>query len=810
MIQSEDGIFRLTTASTSYLFRVLPTGHLEHLYYGARLKEQELDALQTKITSGAGTSVVYGCEDAEFSLDRVTLEYSGIGKGDYRHSPIEVRMPDGSWVCDFVYAGHDVTEGVIPIEGLPSADGTADTCRTLTVELADRKLDVKLRLFYTVFARADVITRRTMLINDESEPLVIRRFMSMMVDLPDCDYELITLDGAWIREAHRHHRPLSYGLYVNESTTGTSSNRHNPGIVLARPATTEDAGECLALNLIYSGNHYEAVELSPGNTLRAMSGISPHCFEWELQTGERFETPEAVLSYSEDGFNRLSGNMHTFVNEHVVRGSHHKAERPVLFNTWEAYSFEFNTRKVLKLARAARDLGAELVVLDDGWFGERDSDAAGLGDYRVNTRKLPGGLARLARKITQMGLKFGLWFEPEMVNEDSELFRAHPDWAVQVPGREPSLGRNQLVLDLCRREVRDYIVENVNAVLRSAAISYVKWDMNRNLSDMYSPAVRRQGEFFHRYVLGLYDVIARVTAANPQILFEACASGGNRFDLGMLCYMPQIWASDNTDPIERLSIQGGLSLFYPPSVIGAHVSAAPHQQTLRSTPLPTRFNVAAFGVLGYELDPAHLTPAEKREIRAQIEFYKRHRRLLQYGRFLRFEPEDSNRVDWQTLSPDRLAAVRARFQILAEPAPAPERLRFKELDEEREYEVCTVPQTLSIRTFGALIKHGLQSLPVLRSLPVKPELHPDGFIFRLANRRFRLPNAVERYRAFGDLLRRGVRIREQFMGTGYNPRIRLVPDFGSTLYLATQTGAALQRSTDTANAGQPPQDFSCR
>ena len=787
MITIDGSTFHLSTDCSSYAFRVLPTGQLEHLHFGARLQEQDLSALHSRITSAMGTTVVYNRDNPDFSLDRVPLEYSGIGKGDFRHSPLEIRMPDGTWVSDFVSVEHSIADGVRPIPGLPSATAGQADAQSLVVTLRDRVLDVELQLTYTVFAETGVFSRRASLINHDPRPLVIRRFMSMMVDLPDSDLELVTLDGAWIRETHRHRRALGPGLWVNESTTGSSSNRHNPGILLCRKDTGEERGECMAFNLVYSGNHYTAVEMDSHDSIRVMSGISPHCFEWQLGEGERFDTPEAVMCHSTDGFNGVAAKMHRFVNQHIVRGEHRTADRPVLFNTWEAHFFDFNRRKILRFARAARRLGAELVVLDDGWFGARNSDQAGLGDYRVNTRKLPGGLRSLAAAITRMDLRFGLWFEPEMVNEDSDLFRTHPDWTVRVPGRDPSLGRNQLVLDLCRPEVRDYIVANVSAVLRSAEISYVKWDMNRHMSDMYSPACPRQGEFFHRYLLGLYEVLHRILSAHPHVLFESCASGGNRFDLGMLCHMPQVWASDNTDPIDRLRIQEGLSCLYPPSVIGAHVSAAPHHQTLRTTPLSTRFNVAAFGLLGYELDPADLSPVERRQIREQIAFYRAHRRTLQYGRFERIDQPRHNQIDWQCRSLDGKTTIRARFQTRVEPSPAPERLRVPGLDPHRSYRVTRVLQPLSLATFGSLARHAVHSLPLLRRLPWKPALRPDGPLLRILRRRFTLPSAIEEYRARGDVLMSGIRILQQFMGTGYRSEVRFVGDFGSTLYMVTAT-----------------------
>lgn len=442
----------------------------------------------------------------------------------------------------------------------------------------------------------------------------------------------------------------------------------------------------------------------------------------------------------------------------------------MLLNNWEATFFDFNERKILSLAKEAAKLGIELFVLDDGWFGDRNHDRAGLGDYEVNLKKLPGGIQGLGKKINALGMDFGLWFEPEMVNEDSDLYRRHPEYAMKVPGRKPSKGRNQLVLDMCKVEVQEYLMGNIRKVLKGSPISYVKWDMNRHMSDMYSHAVPHQGMVFHSYILGLYKVLRRLTEEFPEVLFESCSSGGNRFDLGMLCFMPQTWASDNTDPVERLKIQEGLSYFYPPSTMGAHVSQSPHQQTLRRTPLETRFNVASFGLLGFELDLSQLNLKEKEEIREQIRWYKANRSLMQFGRFYRFRKEKENRVNFQVVSEDMSEAVLGNFQILQEPSPGFDVLKFKGLDPSRRYHVETVKASMDIESFGDLLKH---------VTPVK--LKPGGFILRNARKLYRLPHNVEAYDAYGDLLSSGIRISQQFMGTGYSKDTRMLGDFGSQL-----------------------------
>ncbi len=775
MIYVEGDIFWLDTLETSYIFKVGKFSHLEHVYYGAKLKEQDISAVTFKNTAMTGSSVSYDQSDTAYSLDIVPLEWSGIGCGDFRQSPIEAKMPDGTFTCDFVYKSHEIVEGNVKCETLPTSYGEKEDCVTLKITLGETSNNVKLDLFYTVYEKTNVITRRAVLRNENERAVTIRRIMSMMVDMPNKGYKLITFDGGWIKEAHRHDRKLQYGMYVNSSTTGNSSNRHNAGFLIAEEASTEEYGAVYGFNLVYSGNHFGAAELAHNDLVRVMVGINPHCFEWVLEKGERFETPEAVMTFSQNGFNGMSQNFHSFVNEHVVRGEWKGKERPVLINNWEAHFFKFNERKLFRLAKQAKKMGVELFVLDDGWFGERNSDNAGLGDYSVNRKKLPSGISGFAEKVRSLGMGFGLWFEPEMVNENSELFKNNPDFAVKTPNKKPTLGRNQLVLDLCNEKVRDYIVENVGRILDEAKVSYVKWDMNRHISDAYSEHVKSMGEFFHRYILGLYDVLNRIFTSRPHILLESCSSGGNRFDLGMLCFSPQIWASDDTDPVERLKIQGGLSYLYPISTMGAHVSMAPHQQTLRVTPLSTRFNVASFGALGYELDTKHLTYVEKKEIKEQIEFYKRHRKTLQFGTFSRLQTEKDNKVKWQCVERDGSKAVSGFFQTVATASEGFDYLCVKGLLKDKEYTIATKPQSLYIKRFGGLVKH---------ILPI--ELNPDGFILRTVGKFFCLTDCVEEYTCYGDMLEAGVLLNNQFIGTYYNKNTRLLGDFGSNLYVSEE------------------------
>ncbi len=859
MIGSGDGMFRLDTRRTSYWFRVTGHGHLEQMWYGPRLPaDQDVAALGLKRTAEIGASIAYDEADPLYCLDQIPLEWSGVGLGDYRVTPVDLVGGDGVWATDFTYRDHAVSAGVMVSDLLPGPTGSPGPCgspgtpgppgslaspgtpvspvETLTVHLTDDAAGLELALDYTVFPDQDVIARRARLTNRGQRPVSLRQLASLMLDLPNRHFRLLTLHGAWIKEAHREDRPLAYGQSVNSSATGDSSHRHNPGFLLAEQGATETTGKVYGFNLVYSGNHRGVVERSGHDLVRVCLGINPHCFEWTLGPGETFETPQAVMTFSDAGLGRASRQFHDFVNHHLVPAHWRQRPRPVVYNNWEATFFKFSERKLLKLARQAKGLGAELFVLDDGWFGQRDTDRAGLGDYTVNRRKFPGGLDRFADRVRGLGLDFGLWVEPEMVNTDSDLYRAHPDWAVATPGRRPRLGRHQLVLDLTRAEVRDYIVDSVSRVIDQTGAAYVKWDFNRHLSDLYSPTLagaggapavvsnrvsrftapsgpggpdgsngpsgpdgsngpggptlepppgdppppgpQRQGEFAHRYILGLYEVLGRIFGPRPQVLLESCSSGGNRFDLAMLCFSPQIWSSDNTDALERLAIQGGLSLLYPPSTMGAHVSESPHQQTLRLTPLTTRFNVAAFGVLGYELDLNHLSPVERAEIREQIRFYRQHRMTLQYGRHHRTDRGSAakpNKVVWTMVAPDGSEAVTGLFQTLAEASEGFDRLVVDGVDVAGRYRLQSRPQSLFIGRFGGLVKH---------ILPVN--LNPEGFVMGLIKARHRLRDAVESYDVYGSVLADGVLLANQFMGSNYNEHTRLLGDAGSTLYVATR------------------------
>ena len=744
MIEIKDNIFALHGENTTLLLRVNDYGLPELLHFGERVGLTDAEAFLCRQGLGWGESVLLKEGDPASCADAMPLTWSNPGRGDYRESPVEF----AGQPADFRYAGHETAEGVIPMEcTLPQARGETQTLRLTLCQPG-----AEMHLYFSLFG--DVLVRRTKLVNTGSAPLRLTKLMSSLTDLPGA-YEMTTFDGGWIAEMRASTVAVAANRVINESITGFSSHRHNPGFLLSEPGASEDAGRVYGFNLIYSGNHYAAAQTSLQGLTRVVQGISPANFMVEIAPGASFETPEAVMAFSDAGFGELSRRMHRFINAHIIPEYWQGRERPVLFNSWEGCMFDFSHRKLVALAKDAAELGCELFVLDDGWFGQRNDDKAGLGDYAVNRKKLPHGLDGLAREVNRLGMQFGLWFEPEAVNLDSDLYRAHPDWAL-TDSFEPLLSRHQLLLDLTRPEVRDYIVQSVGAVLDSAPITYVKWDMNRHSIALGARA--------HAYILSLYDVLARIFRPRPHILLESCSSGGNRFDLGMLCYGPQIWCSDNIDPIERLTIQGNLSYLYPQSTFGAHVSAAPHAQTLRSTPLCTRGNVSFFGCLGYELDLGHLLKLEREQIQAQIAFYKQYRPIFQFGDFTRLKG------GWQVSgSGTALAAV---FRRLQNAAPGYETLRLKGLDRSRRYHFATFAQKLRIGQFGSLVKH---------VAPVN--LDPNGLILRAADRLITLPDGKQELHVTGAALMAGVRLLPGFRGTGYDENQRTLTDFGSELYI---------------------------
>ena len=744
MITCQNNVYHLRTDRYSCLLRVNNWGLVEQLHFGSPVRTEDAESFACRPGLGWGESILLDAKETASCPDVMALAWSGSGRGDYRESPLEL----GGVSTNFRFAGAQVLEGCPAIEsGLPQAHGGEET-----LEITLEQPGAKLTLYFTPYPTA--LVRRTVLENTGDAPIALSKLMSFSMDLPG-EYTMATFNGGWIAEMRRQNNTVGAAKVVNESLTGSSSNRHNPGFLLYEPDATETEGRVYGFNLVYSGNHYASAQQSQQGLTRVMQGINPSNFLRTLAPGEQFETPEGVLAVSDHGFGGLSENMHTFVTDHIVPRYWANRPRPVLYNSWEGCLFDFTQHRLLDLADRAKKLGCELFVLDDGWFGQRNHDRAGLGDYNVNTKKLPEGITGLARKINDRGLEFGLWFEPESVNPDSDLYRAHPDWAL-TDSFPDVLGRNQLLLDLTKAEVRDYIVENVTRILDTAAISYVKWDMNRHSIALGARA--------HDYILGLYDVLRRIFSPRPKILLESCSSGGNRFDLGMLCFGPQVWCSDDTDPFERLTIQGNLSYLYPQSTFGAHVSATPHAQTLRVTPLATRGNVSYFGCLGYELDLKHLINVEIKQVQAQTAFYKQYREVFQFGTFRRWKNT------WQVS--DGKTTIAGVFHGLQSAAPGYDRLRVFGLENDKVYTVQSQAQAIRVGQFGNLLKH---------VAPVS--IDPNGAILRTVDRHYTLPDGEELYTVSGAALQSGITLMPRFRGTGYDKRQHTHADFGSDVYV---------------------------
>ena len=694
----------LQNGQVSYVLRVLEDGSLGLLHFGAPL------------AAGRSYRHLGRSGFAGFSNrldDPIALDYPTAGGGDYRMPALVIQQADGTSVLALRYVSHRIVPGKAGIAGLPSTYvESADEATSVEIRLADAPSGVEVQLTYTIFRDQPIIARQARVRNGGSTRVRLTTAMSASLDLPDSDWLLLQLSGAWARERHVTNRRLAPGRQSTASLRGASGHEHDPSLILRRPATTETAGEAYAFSLVYSGNFLAEAEVGPFATTRVRLGINPEGFGWVLEPGEAFDTPEAVLAYSAHGLARLSAAYHALYRERLARGSWRDRPRPILINNWEGTYFDFDEAKLVEIATVARDLGIELFVLDDGWFGARDDDTTSLGDWMVDRRKLPNGIDCLARRITDLGLGFGLWIEPEMVSQQSRLFAEHPDWAIGVAGRPRTESRQQLVLDLSRPEIVDHLFTVLSEVLVSAPISYVKWDMNRNITEPASLGLPpdRQGEFFHRYILGVYDLYARLTAAFPEILFESCAGGGGRFDPGLLAYAPQAWTSDDTDAIERLRIQWGASLLYPLSSMGAHVSAVPNHQTGRRTPLATRAAVAFFGVFGYELDATNLSAVERAEVAEQVAFYKAHRDLLQRGSFVRLRSpfeDDGNETAWMVVSEDRRQAIVGFYRTLNRPNPGVNRLRLRDLDPARAYRVTPWPAgTGTVERDNAAVRGG--------------------------------------------------------------------------------------------------------
>jgi len=681
--------FHLKTRRTSYILKVLESNHLSHLYWGKKINTNNLDYL---IEENLWGSFLTNTDNiGTFQLEANMQEYPGYGSTDLRSPAIELQFEDGSTTTDLRYDGYKIYKGKPFLKGLPSTYVENDEeAETLEIYLKDELKNIKVILIYNVFEDFDAITKSVKIINESEEDVNILRVLSANVDFKEDDFDFIHLSGAWARERHIVRTNLRSGIQSIESRRGASSHAQNPFMALARKGSNEQNGDVYGFSLVYSGNFLAGVEVDMYSKARAQIGINPFDFKWLLEKGEEFQTPEAVLVYSPNGLTGMSHIYNNLYGKRLCRGKYRDKVRPILINNWEATYFDFNETNIKGIAKEASDLGIELFVLDDGWFGKRDDDTTSLGDWFVNEEKIKGGLGKLSKEINDMGLQFGLWFEPEMVSPSSELYRNHPDWCIHVQGRTRSTAREQLILDLSREEVCDYIIKSVSDVLENASISYVKWDMNRNMSEIGSLGLppKRQRETAHRYMLGLYRILEEITTRFPEVLFESCSGGGGRFDAGMLYYMPQTWTSDDTDAIERLKIQFGTSLVYPSVSMGCHVSAVPNHQVDRITPIETRGVVAMAGNFGYELDITKLTEEEKDEIKDQVKLYKEIRETIQFGDTFRLlSPFESNEVAWMNISKDKCEIVVSYVKQYAEPNKWNKPLKLIGLEDDAKYNI---------------------------------------------------------------------------------------------------------------------------
>lgn len=772
-VLSDGKLFVLNTSKTTYAFRVMETGHLEHLYYGRKIHLDSDDGIRELTEFAPGNTNVYNAENGNVSMEDIRLEISAPGKGDVREPSVELINSDGSRTSDFAFKSYALEKGKEREADIPGSYG--EDADVLKITLEDKENTLTLVLVYSVFEECDVITRYCELTNNGEGDAVIERLMSTHLDFDPGDYSFITFNGAWAREMNKNVQKVGSVKLVNSSCGGSSSNHANPFVMLGRGAFDEDYGEVYGINLVYSGNHYNCVEKNPFGKVRLVTGINPQGFTWKLAKGESFRSPEAVMTYSASGCNTMSHGMHDFVSSHIVSGEWKDRLRPVLLNSWEASYFDISESKLLRLARRAKKAGVELFVMDDGWFKGRKDDTSSLGDWTPDPKKLPHGIKGICDKIRKLGLDFGIWVEPEMVNENSDLYRAHPDWAMKIPGKAHSTGRNQMLLDLTRTEVQDYIIDAMSSVFSSADISYVKWDYNRNFTDVYSSSLPadRQGEVTHRYILGLYRIMNTLTQKFPHILFEGCASGGNRFDLGILSYFPQIWASDDTDAYQRAIIQNGYSYGYPQSCYTCHVSDVPNHQTLRKTPLDTRFNVALFGNTGYECNLCDLPKEEFEEIKRQIEYIKANRKLMQYGRIWRVSSFDEGKIlSWTVSAKDGSEAMSLIMQSLATPNESHDVLYVRGLIDDVKYHIEVRENTYDLRGFGGLVNY------------VAPfHVKQDGFIHRVIAKFYKMPSEKESHEMYGDtMMYAGVHIKPRFASLGYNENTRYYPDFGSRIY----------------------------
>lgn len=684
----KDKAFKLRANNTDYMMKVCEEGYLAHVYYGNKVPDEDLTYL-LRLDESPFTPATNDRDRASF-MDTLPFEYPCFGLGDYRESAFKIMDADGMSTSDLRYVSHKMYEGKPKLEGLPATFATEESgCSTLEITMYDKYADIEVVLIYTAFDKLDVITRSAVITNKSEKPFKITRALSACVDFDTDKMDMITLNGSWARERAVERCRLHHGKQLVDSCMGESSHQNNPFVALCDNNADEDKGEVFGFNFVYSGNFYAQAEVTQHKKTRFLMGINPLDFEWLLEKGESFTCPEVVMVHSDEGIGKMSRTFHDLYRNNLIRGEYKDKRRPILINNWEATYFNFDTDKLIDIAKEASKLGIEMLVMDDGWFGHRDSDNSSLGDWFVYEKKLMGGLKYLVDEVNKLGMKFGIWFEPEMISPDSELYKAHPDWAIQIKGRPLTLCREQYVLDYSRKEVRDYVYGMMKKILDSANIEYIKWDMNRQLTEVGSATLpaERQRELWHRYVLGVYDLMDRLTTDYPHILLENCSGGGARFDPGMLYYSPQIWCSDDTDAIERLKIQHGTSMCYPCSAMGAHVSDCPNHTVGRNTPFKTRGHVAMVGTFGYELDVTRIPQEDRDAIPAQIEEFNKFNKLVRTGDHYRIGNmfEDNTWDAWEFVAKDKSEALFEFVQVLGRPNERSRRIKLKGLEADAYY-----------------------------------------------------------------------------------------------------------------------------
>lgn len=684
----KDKAFKLRANNTDYMMKVCEEGYLAHVYYGNKVPDEDLTYL-LRLDESPFTPATNDRDRASF-MDTLPFEYPCFGVGDYRESAFKIMDANGMSTCDLRYVSHKMYEGKPKLEGLPATFATEESgCSTLEITMYDKYANIEVVLIYTAFDKLDVITRSAVITNKGEKPFKITRALSACVDFDTDKMDMITLNGSWARERAVERCRLHHGKQLVDSCRGESSHQNNPFVALCDNNADEDKGEVFGFNFVYSGNFYAQAEVTQHKKTRFLMGINPLDFEWLLEKGESFTCPEVVMVHSDEGIGKMSRTFHDLYRKNLIRGEYKDKRRPILINNWEATYFNFDTDKLIDIAKEASKLGIEMLVMDDGWFGHRDSDNSSLGDWFVYEKKLKGGLKYLVDEVNKLGMKFGIWFEPEMISPDSELYKAHPDWAIQIKGRPLTLCREQYVLDYSRKEVRDYVYGMMKKILDSANIEYIKWDMNRQLTEVGSATLpaERQRELWHRYVLGVYDIMDRLTTDYPHILLENCSGGGARFDPGMLYYSPQIWCSDDTDATERLKIQHGTSMCYPCSAMGAHVSDCPNHTVGRNTPFKTRGHVAMVGTFGYELDVTRIPQEDRDAIPAQIEEFNKFNKLVRTGDHYRIGNmfEDNTWDAWEFVAKDKSEALFEFVQVLGRPNERSRRIKLKGLEPEAYY-----------------------------------------------------------------------------------------------------------------------------